>query len=81
MTITLLKGKYLLGRVGIVVTPLSLVGAIRLARPDSPWARWRYARNPRKLAVARRRQERLAAVWTRRWHRVMDLVAGAPSRQ
>src|SRR5215831_16074615 len=80
VAITLLKGKYLLGLVGIVVTPLVLVGAIRLARPRSPWARWRYAGNPRKLAVARRRQERLDAVWARRWHRVMDLVAGAPSR-
>lgn len=80
VAITLLKGKYVLGLVGIVVTPLSIVGAIRLARPGSPWARWRYASNPRKLAAARHRQDRLATVWTRRWHRLTDLVAGAPSR-
>lgn len=80
VAITLLKGKYLLGLVGIVVTPLVLVGAIRLARPDSPWARWRYGGHPRKLASARRRQERLDEVWARRWHRLMDLVAGAPTR-
>jgi hypothetical protein len=80
VAITLLKGKYILGLVGIVVTPLSFVGAIRIAQPDSPWARWRYTSNPRKLAAARRRQERLAGVWVRRWHRVIDLVAGAPTR-
>src|SRR5215831_13629442 len=80
VAITLLKGKYLLGLLGIVVTPLLFVGAVRLARPNSPWARWRYRRNPGKLAVARRRQERLDEVWARRWHRVMDAVAGAPTR-
>jgi lysyl-tRNA synthetase, class II len=80
VAITLLKGKYLLGLLGIVVTPLLFVGAIRLARPASPWARWRYMRHPRKLAAARRRQERLDQVWARRWHQVMDLVAGAPTR-
>ncbi|SDJ63798.1 hypothetical protein [Nonomuraea jiangxiensis] len=57
--ITLLKGKIWTGMAGLFVPPMLLVGAIRLARPGSPWARWFFAaRSPRKLARAIRREER-----------------------
>src|ERR1019366_6477616 len=58
-TITLLKGKIWTGLFGLFVPPLFIVGAIRLARPGSPWARWRYRERARKLARARRREQRL----------------------
>ncbi|MBO0685567.1 MAG: hypothetical protein J2P28_21270 [Actinobacteria bacterium] len=81
VAICLLKGKYALGLLGTILTPLAWVGAIRLARPRSPWARWRYPEHSRKMAAARRREERLEQVWIRRWHQAMDLVAGAPDRE
>lgn len=57
--ITLLKGKIWTGMAGLFVPPMLVVGAIRLARPGSPWARWFLVeRSPRKLARAVHREER-----------------------
>ncbi|MEU0571070.1 hypothetical protein ABZ297_37545 [Nonomuraea sp. NPDC005983] len=57
--VTLLKGKIWTGLVGLFVPVLLLVGALRLARPGSPWAHWFFiGRSPRKLAKALRREER-----------------------
>jgi len=57
--ITLLKGKIWTGMVGLFVPGLLVIGAVRLARPDSPWSRWFYERKfPRKLATAEHREER-----------------------
>jgi hypothetical protein len=72
--IAVLKGKPFLAVGGILFPPLSLVGAIRLARPDSPWGRRRYAPGSRKLARATARHER----HVRRYRRFQDRVAGAP---
>lgn len=78
--ITLLKGKMWTGLLGILVPGLSWIGAIRLARPSSPWARWRYATRPRRRARALRRERRLhrRADIARTW--LFDLIAGAPDK-
>ena len=55
-----LKGKLFLGTVGIFVPPVAVIGALRLARPGSPWARLRYAGNPTTLERALRRDESLS---------------------
>ncbi|MEU0518714.1 hypothetical protein [Streptosporangium sp. NPDC006007] len=62
-TVTLLKGKIWTGLVGLFVPLLLIPGAIRLARPGSPWAYWFYAPGtrrpaPRKMVGAERREER-----------------------
>ena len=44
--VVLLKGKVWTGLVGMFITPLLVVGAIRLSRPHAPWARWRYTDQP-----------------------------------
>ncbi len=72
--IAILKGKPLLGVIGIFIPLVSLVAALRLASPGSPWARRFYAPDGRKRARAQRRWERIE---TRR-RRIHDLVAGAP---
>lgn len=54
--ITLLKGKIWTGLVGLFVPFLLVIGAVRLARPGSPWAHWFFA--SRKMAKALRREER-----------------------
>ncbi|MEU7001397.1 hypothetical protein [Nonomuraea sp. NPDC046570] len=57
--VTLLKGKIWTGLVGLFLPGLLVVGAVRLARPGSPWAHWFFTtRSPRKLAVAVHREER-----------------------
>ena len=46
---------------GMFITPLLFVGAIRLSRPHAPWARWRYTARPRKMHRALERER-----WLRR---------------
>jgi hypothetical protein len=74
--IVILKGKLLLGLIGIFIPPVSLVGALRLASPRSPWARRWYAAGSRKLARAQRRYARIAD----RRRRVLDAIGGSPER-
>ncbi|HEY3727733.1 MAG TPA: hypothetical protein VGL51_11195 [Solirubrobacteraceae bacterium] len=73
--LTILKGKPLLGMVGIFFFPISLVGVARLASPRSPWARRFYAADGHKLERSRNRWRRIEA----RRRRVSDLIAGAPA--
>lgn len=83
-TLTVLKGKVWTGLAGLFVPLLLVVGAIRLARPGSPWARWRYQprrrHGPRKLGKAQHRETRLRAPVVRAKIWFQDLVAGAPDR-
>ncbi|MBD0690434.1 hypothetical protein, partial [Streptomyces sp. CBMA123] len=78
--ITLLKGKVWTGLLGIMIPGLSWIGAIRLARPSSPWARWRYTTRSRRRARALRRERLLhrRADRARTW--LFDLIAGAPDK-
>jgi hypothetical protein len=57
--VTLLKGKIWTGMAGLFLPVLLIVGAVRLARPGSPWAHLFFARtSARKLAKALHREER-----------------------
>ncbi len=78
--VALLKGKVWTGLLGIMVPGLSWIGAVRLARPSSPWARWRYTTRPRRRARALRRERLLhrRADRARTW--LFDLIAGAPDK-
>ncbi len=72
--VAIVKGKFLLGLIGIFVPIVSLVGAIRLASPNSIWAHRFYDPEGRKMARAR---ERWGRVESRRL-RLSDAIAGAP---
>jgi hypothetical protein len=76
-SVTLLKGKIWTGLFGLFLPPLFIAGAIRLARPGSPWARWRYRNRPGKQAKAERRDERLREPVIRLKIRVQDKMTGA----
>jgi hypothetical protein len=71
----LLKGKTVLGIGGLVFPPLAIAGVIRLAKPGSPWARWRYPPGGWRMRRATARFERQA----RRYRRWQDRIGGAPS--
>jgi hypothetical protein len=70
------KGRVLLGVIGLFVPVAALFAAVRLARPGSPWAHWRYDAAKHRRAAARfhvsRPTERLR-------RRIGDFVAGQPS--
>ena len=76
--VVLLKGKVWTGLVGMFITPLLVVAAIRLSRPHAPWARWRYTTRPRKMhkALVRERQLRRPVVQAKLW--LQHAVAGEP---
>jgi len=82
--VTLLKGKIWTGLFGLFVPVVLVVGAIRLARPASIWARTRYQASeirpgrPDKMARAVRREQRWHEPVRRRKVALMDAVAGAP---
>ncbi len=72
------KGKLWTGFFGLFIPFVAIVGAIRVARPDSPWARRRYPDKPRKLAKAERREAHVDRTW-RAWREALfDLLAGKP---
>ena len=75
--VTFVKGKFKLGFFGVFLPGLALVGAVRLAKPTSLWARAFYSNG--KLERSRRRatsrHERYAH-WT---HRFYDTIGGAPN--
>ncbi len=73
--LAILKGKPILGLVGIFIPFTSLTGAIRLAAPTSPWARRRYPPGSAKLTRSQARFERIA----RRRLRARNAIGGAPS--
>jgi hypothetical protein len=75
-TLAILKGKPLLGLLGVFVPVFSIVGSVRLAAPASPWARRRYPPEGRRMARSR---ERFARVRARR-RRMMNAIGGAPSQ-
>jgi len=71
-----LKGRVLLGVIGLFVPVVALAGAVRLAHPSSPWARRRYRGARLERARARFDPARRTGRWERRFG---DLVAGAPT--
>jgi hypothetical protein len=77
--IALLKGRVFLGVLGLLVPVLALVGAMRLATPTSPWARWRYPPGSRKITKAVARAHRREVRWRQLKFRIFDAVAGRPS--
>ena len=75
MALSLLKGKLFTAILGLVVPPVLLIGALRLARPASPWARLRYAHNPNKQLRAAARYQPWSA-HERRRERVLNAMGG-----
>jgi hypothetical protein len=76
--VVLLKGKLWTGLLGMFFTPLLFLGAIRLARPHSPWARWHYQDKPRKMhrSMERERYLRRPFVQANLW--LQHVIAGEP---
>ena len=75
--VCILKGKYRTGLFGLFLPPVGAIGAVRLARPNSIWARHRY--HGKRLERATRR----AAAFDRRWKPLqagwLDFIGGRPS--
>ena len=78
--VSFLKGKIWMGWIGFFLPMVAWVGAVRLARPRSPWARWFYRTSDRKRERAGRREDSFSRNVGRWRLKVSDLVSGAPDR-
>ncbi|MFJ3301865.1 hypothetical protein ACIPSA_01855 [Streptomyces sp. NPDC086549] len=73
------KGKARTAIFGVIVPLVALVGAIRLARPGSLWARRFYRNRPRARARSILRSYRHDRRWAGRSRVLQDWIGGKPS--
>ena len=74
--VAIVKGRVVLGVVGVFVPVVALVAALRLARPRSPWARRRYRPGSRQW---RRSRTRYPPGGHSRWDALVDVFAAVPA--
>ncbi|WP_243772945.1 hypothetical protein [Actinomadura barringtoniae] len=74
--VTLLKGKIWTGLLGLFVPFILIIGAFRIARPGSPWARWRYVPGSRKARRARWHEDRFRRPLIRAKIWFQEFIAG-----
>ncbi|MET7621671.1 hypothetical protein [Streptomyces sp. NPDC005408] len=77
---TLFKGKPRMALISVLVPFVAMFGAVRLARPGSPWARRFYRKRPKARARARLRSFHHDRRWDRPRRKFQDLIGGAPDR-
>ncbi|SFL14269.1 hypothetical protein [Geodermatophilus ruber] len=75
--VAILKGRVVLGVIGVFVPLVAAVVAVRLARPASPWARRWYRSGGRRR---RRSLVRFPPGRRTRWDALVDLFAAVPPR-
>ncbi|MGW7073445.1 hypothetical protein ACWGII_39995 [Streptomyces sp. NPDC054855] len=76
--VALAKGKLRTALIGMVVPLVALVGAIRLARPGSAWARRFYRNRPRARARSGLRVFHHDRRWAGPRRKMQDLIGGRP---
>lgn len=76
--LVVLKGKVWTGLIGMFFVPLLFIGAVRLSRPQAPWARYLYMRRLDKMsrALQRERTLRRPVVRAKLW--LQYTIAGTP---
>lgn len=77
---SLFKGKTRMAVIGTLIPFVALIGALRLARPTSLWAKRFYRRRHRARARAVLRAYHHDVRWAGPRRRFQDLIGGAPDR-
>lgn len=78
--VVLFKGKPRMALISVLLPFVAIFGAVRLARPGSPWARRFYRKRPKARARARLRSFHQDLRWDRPRRKFQDLIGGAPDR-
>lgn len=76
--LVVLKGKVWTGLIGMFFVPLLVIGAIRLSRPQAPWARYLYMRRLSKMSRALQRERKLRRPVVRAKLWLQYTIAGTP---
>ncbi|GAA0324642.1 hypothetical protein ACKI1I_10660 [Streptomyces turgidiscabies] len=76
--LALSKGKARTAIFGVIVPFVAILGALRLARPGSFWAKRFYGRRPRARARSTLRAYRHDRRWAGPRRRIQDLIGGRP---
>ncbi|MDG9709852.1 hypothetical protein [Streptomyces sp. DH10] len=76
--IALFKGKTRLAVFGVIIPVIALIGAVRLARPGSYWAKRFYRRRPRARAKSSLRAYHHDRRWLGPRRAFQDWIGGAP---
>ena len=71
ISVTILKGKLWMAALAMLVAPVGWFAAIRVARPGSPWAHFRYRQSPVKQQKAQRRADK----WVRRQQPIKNWIS------
>lgn len=79
-TIAAAKGKIYIAIFGIFIPVLAFIGAIRLAEPESLWARKLYTNSPKKLNESKARYASMRKKWFARKEYVWDIIGGKIGR-
>jgi hypothetical protein len=76
--LVVLKGKVWTGLIGMFFVPLLFIGAVRLSRPQAPWARYLYTSRLDKMSRALQRERRLRRPVVRAKLWLQYTIAGTP---
>ncbi|NGO43111.1 hypothetical protein G6048_13360 [Streptomyces sp. YC419] len=76
--LALAKGKARLAIFGVIVPLIALIGAVRLARPGSAWAKRFYRNRPRARARSSLRAYRHDRRWSGPRRKLEDWIGGRP---
>ncbi|MFF6874616.1 MULTISPECIES: hypothetical protein [unclassified Streptomyces] len=76
--IALFKGKLRIAVLGLIVPLVALIGAVRLARPTSPWAKRFYRNRPRARAKSGLRAYHHDRRWLGPRRAFQDWIGGTP---
>jgi len=70
------KGKLGTAVAGIAVPLIAYIGALRIARPDSPWAKRAYGKHPKRMEKSKKRESEFDSRWRTKVSKLQDFVAG-----
>ncbi|SMQ15775.1 hypothetical protein SAMN06272771_2113 [Streptomyces sp. Ag82_O1-12] len=76
--VALFKGKVRIAVLGLIIPLVALIGAVRLARPTSPWAKRFYRNRPRARAKSGLRAYHHDRRWVGPRRAFQDWIGGAP---
>lgn len=78
--ISALKGKIFMALFGVFIPFVAIIGAVRIAEPESIWAMKFYKPHGKKMKKSKKRYEHYHKVWRARKEKAWDIIGGKTGR-